>query len=337
MERSLLVGNGLNRCLEGGIAWGSLLEEIAKKYKVNYNNEILMPLEFERILNACMEKEAKENNNQEDLSSLYRTIKEQIADRMKKASLPEESIHKNIPYSSFNNILTTNYDLLLEKALEKALPHNKIINTIIGSNEKYIFHETAQIDEILFFHPHGIVNSPDSICLGYEHYMGVVEKLRNNYNGMISGKSKRDQGRIKKLEEGKIREKRICRILREIDAPLNEWGEKLYTSDVYIVGLGLTECESDLWWLLTHRASLYYSNYHSIRDVLKNKIIFYDVINDIKADDSEEEEYRSRQEQSQRNRHDLLRHTHVEVVTYSLNKYEGNYKSIYEEVFKQIT
>ena len=51
MKHTLLVGNGLNRCLESSISWGSLLKDIADEYGVTYNGEIPMPLEFESIVN----------------------------------------------------------------------------------------------------------------------------------------------------------------------------------------------------------------------------------------------------------------------------------------------
>lgn len=325
MENTLLIGNGLNQCLKDGIRWGKLLESIAKAHKVDYNPEILMPLEFERIVNACLQKEDSVINT--DISSFYSLIKKEIANMMIDQSLPENAIHRTVPFDKVDNIITTNYDLLLESSITSG----KRVANPIANTEKYIFRNTSTIGKIQFFHPHGIVKVPDSICLGYEHYMGVVQKLRDSYNASTSRNGKTN----KKNSMTILKEKKICRILKKIDSPKNEWGEKLYTSNVGIIGLGLTECESDLWWILTHRASLYYSNYHNIRDYLNNSIMYFDIVDDIKKNNTIEEEQRRRAEQIQNNRHDLLRHMHVDVKTFLLSEFDNNYENIYRKILSE--
>ena len=53
------------------------------------------------------------------------------------------------------------------------------------------------------------------------------------------------------------------------------WLNLFFTHDIYIVGLTLDPCEIDIWWLLTYRAYLYYSNDSGLRKIMKNKIVLF--------------------------------------------------------------
>lgn len=60
MEKTLLIGNGLNRTLRFSISWSELLRDIADEHGVEYISDLPMPLEFERIVNAML----SQRNNQ---------------------------------------------------------------------------------------------------------------------------------------------------------------------------------------------------------------------------------------------------------------------------------
>ena len=234
MENTLLVGNGLNRTISD-IAWGNLLESIASVFDVEYNPKISMPLEFERIVNARMKK----NFDSPTVNSTISSAKKMVADEIKKFTLPHEAIHRNLPKLNMNNVITTNYDYMLEYAFDDGYKYD---NTLL---KKYLFENTCTINGTDFYHIHGVCHNTNSMCLGYEHYMGLVEHLRADLN------TKKDN---------KLTEMAIKRILYGEDSPKNTWGEKFYTSNIAIVGLELSDAEADLWWLITHRAFLYYSD-----------------------------------------------------------------------------
>ena len=56
-----------------------------------------------------------------------------------------------------------------------------------------------------------------------------------------------------------------------------EYVARFFDHNVYIIGLGLNDQEVDLWWILCYRAYLYYSNIYNAKDLIKNRIIYYDV------------------------------------------------------------
>ena len=55
-KRSILIGNGLNRCYDDEISWSNLLDDMANKYDVDYDYRNPLPIEFERIINQILIK-----------------------------------------------------------------------------------------------------------------------------------------------------------------------------------------------------------------------------------------------------------------------------------------
>lgn len=106
------------------------------------------------------------------------------------------------------------------------------------------------------------------------------------------------------------------------------WAERFYNTNVVIVGLGLYQNEFDLWWLLTHRASLYYSDYNFIRSnkLLSNTITYFDIIDDINVSSKDDEKKR---------RNIMLNSMNVVVNEIKLSK-TGTYSDAYRMIFEQI-
>lgn len=309
MEKTLLIGNGLNRTLQFSISWSELLCDIAKEHNVEYIPDLPMPLEFERIINTILKKSDVPN------SQIYSDVKARIARKVKDVKLPDDAIHRELATVKSNAIITTNYDYLLEYA------YNRSFNYKGKTNLKYLWEATSVQQGIKFYHMHGMADNPASICLGYEHYMGIVENLRSMLNAKVQ--NRQDEMKNK-------------RILKGEDAPTDYWGERFYTTDVDIIGLGLTTVESDIWWLLTHRASIYYTNYCDIRKYMKNQITYYDVIDDLERNKPEDERARQQKMAEKRKIHQLLKGAHVRVVTFDLSKCDGEYENAYRQIMQSI-
>lgn len=298
MEKTLFIGNGLNRTLENSIAWDNLLEKVAEKYNIHYSPMMTFPLDFESIINQIFEKYNYDSNK------LYLDVKKDIAKMLSNVKLPENSIHKKIKSLKINNIMTTNYDYLLEYVYDKDFQYKGSLS------EKYRFDRIAQNSGVDFYHVHGFIDNPKTICLGYEHYVGISQKLRQEIN------------------KGPKNQKSIVEIIKKHLKPNNTWGEKFFTSDMAIVGLCLDQCETDLWWLITYRAMLYYSNLYSDDNFMKNNIVYYDVVNDC------HELFDKKSPQNKK--HILLESEHVIVKTISLSYCKGSYKRAYEIILNDI-
>lgn len=297
METTLLIGNGLNRCLEGGIPWGDLLDRIADNFGVPVNKDIPMPLEFERLINTYLSK------NPQKAENIYLSVKEMVAKCVSDASLPEHAIHHEILKLNIHAIITTNYDLLLESVYSADFVPS-IHDGVAGTRTKYLLRDVGNVNvgekSVYFYHAHGCRTHPSTICLGYEHYMGMVQTIRGK-KGAIQA------------------------TLNDSSKAQNTWIERLYTNNVAIIGLALYECETDLWWLLTHRASLYYSDPSGIHSNIKNRIVYYDVADDRMNDMEKKKEIEKKQA--------LLNGLHIEVKTLYLSQTKSG---TYEEAYRQI-
>ena len=307
MKNSLFIGNGLNRCLKNSISWGDLMEYVSKELEVSYHSEIAMPLEFERMVNEYLEK-ANQGGTE-----IYSDIKDIICRRTNDVRLPENALHYEISKLKMDSVITTNYDYLLEYV------YNNDYEYISGlGRNKYLFESTSKQKGVEFYHAHGLSGAKNTLCLGYEHYMGVVQHLRESLNSKTDGEMK------------------IKRIICGDEKPKYTWGEKFYTDNIYFVGFQLDECESDIWWLLTHRAYLYYSNIYEMRWKLKNKIIFYDILDMRPSGNEQKEKSRKLNVQRKLNRYELLRKLNVIVREYELKNEDDTYQETYLKIFDDI-
>lgn len=312
LQTTLLIGNGLNQCLKGGVPWGNLLERIGNKLKVEVNENIPLPLEFERLINVHLEE------NPSDAKEIYTRVKKMIAEIVAEVSLPQTAIHNKLRELSLDGIITTNYDLLLEHVYSSSFFQS--IHSGGAGNPKYLLGSVGTVEGVDFYHAHGCISKPTTLCLGYEHYMGSVEKIRSE---MKKGANKKGKGHILAVLEGS-------------EESNNTWIERFYTSNLGILGLGLYECEADLWWLLTHRASLYYSDPSGAHSYIRNTISYYDVIDDLPKASVEAEIANIKKKEAEK-KHALLKGMNVNVKKFFLsNTQSGTYQEAYEKIFNHI-
>lgn len=257
MEKTLLIGNGLNLAM-GGITWSDLLSSICppdlRIQTADERDQVPQPIQFEMIgvkENSCPYRRGIDS---------YSSLKKKIRERLEEQPYRFGWLHESVYRTNADNIITTNYDYALEEASKEWNPSDA---RQWSSNQKYLFTATGRTADIDFFHCHGVSNIASSICVGYEHYMGYVHHMRsllvNHGNDNIDS----DKPRIAYILDGKVEE------------PKKKWPLLFFESDVAIIGLGLTFSEIDLWWLLTLRAAFFTGNPES--KIRMNNIVYYDV------------------------------------------------------------
>lgn len=246
MDAAVLIGNGLNKCYSTDISWNDLLCDIANEHNVVFNKGNPFPLEFESITNQILKKDKSPSKQ------IYMDIKRKISETLINRVPVEQSIHESFVLGlPANHFLTTNYDYMLERVVQ---PYGVIKHSSPIAETKYSLYRSITIGDKTFHHIHGEAKSPSTICLGYEHYAGYLAKMREYLKANPS---------IYERVKGNL-------------VPLDpSWLNLFFTHDIYIVGLELDTCEIDLWWLLTYRAYLYYSNDSGLRKMLRNKVVIY--------------------------------------------------------------
>jgi hypothetical protein len=300
----LFIGNGLNRCYYHDLAWNNLLKEIASEYNISMNTQNSFPMEFECIINQILEKEKVPSDK------IYSDVKSKIVSHIRSVKELRNPLHERFMEIPVHAVITSNYDYLLERAYNgfPCIDECSTNRQKGHAENKYSLNRYTTIKDRRFYHMHGELSKPDTLCLGSEHYAGYLARIRESI--------KRSD------EENKINKDHILEIMRS-ETERNTWVDLLFNKDIHIVGLGLSQCEIDLWWVITYRAFLYYTNKFDARNNLKNKITYYDIVSDKDKPSLEKEILK----------HNLTKQ-HVVYTPFTLKG--DNYEKSYQEICNAI-
>ncbi|HEU4555253.1 MAG TPA: hypothetical protein VFS25_20560 [Chitinophaga sp.] len=222
---TLLVGNDINN-ISRGQSWKDLLQEIVTFCGtdcVQLDEKKPFPLLYEEIfLTAIQQSHIHE-----------RDLKAFIAEKMN-AITPNE-LHARIRGLEPAHVLTTNY----EYTLEGGTPAQA---TSLVKERTFSIFRKYTLDNTEFWHIHGDCLNPMSINLGFEHYGGQLQQMRNY---VVSGTT---------YSSPQAPRLPLLRRLRQGPVKIHSWLDLFFTRDVHILGLSLDFVETDLWWLLTYRA-----------------------------------------------------------------------------------
>lgn len=226
---SLLIGNGLNQLKgQGGHSWQSVLEELSKlagkPELANDANVKPFAILYEAIVAAQVLNGDK---------SAERVVKDNVAHWV--TEIPRNDYHERVEGLGCRHILTTNYDYNLG-------PDAKSAN--LKPETKYsVFRRRVQ-GSSSFWMMHGEAQKPDTIMLGYEHYAGAVQKLRNYLYSGKNGPLPYSSPFMKGEEDF------------DSHGDTYSWVDIFLRDDIHILGLGLDYTEIELWWLIAFKARL---------------------------------------------------------------------------------
>ena len=252
MPRTLLIGNGLNRTLDGSVSWAHLMEDLAGSRWTKEFGSMPAPIQYEII---AAERNRGIGRRGDDT---YLKTKRAIANQVSKIQIGPDCIHNHLRQLNVENIITTNYDTCLEQAFS---PDTFVQRRVIQT--KYLLESTDEVDGVRFFHAHGLASKPQSICIGYEHYCGYIQHMRAKL--LDSANTEEDStSKLERLACGHI-------------GAGSTWPELFFTTDVDIIGFGLDFSEIDIWWLLSLRAAFFSgSDVVSARE--GNRIRFFELV-----------------------------------------------------------
>ncbi|RFS23305.1 hypothetical protein DVR12_09805 [Chitinophaga silvatica] len=240
----LLVGNDINN-LSCGLSWKDLLQDILNFChagdQIVIDNNKPFPLLYEEIfLTASKQRKIREK----DLKSFI---------AVKTAEIKGNPIHQSIRSLNPAHIITTNYEFTLEGG-------TPIENTSIITEKFYSIFRRYQVGPTTYWHIHGDCLNPMSINLGFEHYGGQLQLMRNY---VVSGTfySSKD-----------VPKASLLRRIHTHQVFYHSWIDLFFTKDIHIFGLSLDFVETDLWWLLTYRAR---QKFHHKNIPIPNRIYYY--------------------------------------------------------------
>lgn len=247
-EKVLLIGNGINN-ISQNYTWGDLIDNL-----IDYigaagqiqTSDKPFPLLYEEIF-----VEAVKNRGFTEIK-----IKDFIGKEVRK--LESNVLHEAFLDLGIKNILTTNYDFTFENNL--TLNSTELKNNGIVKESLYSIFRHYQVSNRNIWHIHGDANYSNSITLGYEHYSGYLQQMRN-YVVTGTGTSYKNvklESLTKRFRNDKL-----------VDS--QSWLDFFFTKDIYIIGLKLDFIEIHLWWLLTFRQRAKLTKKMN----LNNKIVYF--------------------------------------------------------------
>ncbi|MFP5039617.1 hypothetical protein [Parasediminibacterium sp. JCM 36343] len=288
-DYSILVGNDVNN-INNTQSWEELLKTIIKHLDINNlidtNNLRSKPFPF--LYEEIYLKSLKKNNASEI------ELKEFIAQQTKEIN--HNAIHERIMSLEINDIMTTNYEYALQRS--KGFEYDKLENFGFKKEKKYNIYRHNVVNKSRIWHIHGECNTAESITLGYEHYCGQLQRMRQY---VVSGKDLDNE----KIGGGKARKNKLG-----IDE--YSWLNLFFTKDIHIVGLSLDTVEIDLWWLLTYRARQVLQQ-NGEQETINNSIKYY---------------YPSSYEVKSKEKLELLKANQVETISVTAKSKEEYYNKI---------
>ena len=243
-EKTLVLGNGLNRTLEKSVSWSELMKRLGST--AAEDDGIPYPIDFEQIAANQGGMVSKRS------SDAYKQLREKmsnIVDDIDTAVVGE--IHQAFRNLGMCNVITTNYDSLFESMFDC----DQLVKNPGGS--KNILTPISESGGVKFYHAHGLGKWKNTLCLSHEHYISLITKIRNEFFTDSNDENKEN----------------LTAIIKGEADPTRTWPELLFTTDVAIVGLELDYSEIDFWWLLAQRAAIF-APCHNLTP-FENSIVYY--------------------------------------------------------------
>jgi hypothetical protein len=228
---SLLLGNGINR-LSKQLDWLAVLQKLADSvpgaHAIRHSERKPLSLFFEEL---CSVRSVSITSRQAE-----REIKKNISGLLI-AAQPDQLLPEFTKL--FSVILTTNYDHAVESSISGPLYQSA---NVMPESRYSLFRRTVA-EKKTIWHIHGDIYHAESILLGYDHYAGYLQKIRNYQVGGLT------QEQIKHLVRN------MPAVSRDNPSSHNlfSWVDHFLRDHLHIVGLGLDFTEIDLWWLLVYK------------------------------------------------------------------------------------
>ncbi|WP_417571127.1 hypothetical protein [Parolsenella catena] len=242
-DKTLFLGNGLNRTLPNGISWQELMERLGSSEPEGAN--VPFPIEFEQI---AAQRGCQIGRRGEDP---YKDLRNEIADNLPNPQNISSEVHSAFSLLPFTHVVTTNYDQIFEGQIRGVVQSDKNFGSA-----RNILEPVSHTTDADFYHAHGTTRLKRTLCLGHEHYISLIGKIRRVF-----------------YPNGEDNSEVLIDLITGKNKSLGIWPEYMFTNDVAIAGFGLDYCETDIWWLLALRAAIF-SPQSSIQSY-GNKVVFY--------------------------------------------------------------
>lgn len=241
MGKVLLIGNGINRCVNEEISSDNIIKVIFNLYTNIDKDKVRFPTSFP------LQFEMLSLLNKKDDDKLYSFIK----DKLDKFLKTKKTTNNHPVYSELKKlikgkikIITTNYDFSIEQHLFDAKISDLKQKNKQKRNKGFLY----EGEDWEVFHIHGDLKHYNNICLGEINYNKYLRSYMSNVSSNALSNPYNNASKI------------TNKIYPQL--------KSFFEDDICIIGFALNENEKIIWTLLLLRAQLIKSG------VCKNKIYF---------------------------------------------------------------
>ena len=261
----------------------------------------------------------------------FKSMKEDVAGKV--VNIEENELHRRVREFGYSEILTTNYDYMLEGREFAGKGGGDTTNLfrarqVAGERGKWL----------RVWHLHGEACAPESIVLGLEHYIRCVDQIGDYMSGMPPQRSKvqKQKWSTKRARSPRV-QKATVRNRTWVNPNRQAWLDVFMESEVHVVGLTLGPEELTLWRALMLRRYWCQDNAKRRRcRLLELKkpppIHYYAIKPELMSDFAEQTTADAH--------HRLLKQLGVDVVEIACTKFadttEPDYKAFYSEALERI-
>ncbi|MEO5682778.1 MAG: hypothetical protein ABIQ88_09050 [Chitinophagaceae bacterium] len=256
-ETVLFVGNGINS-IDSNNSWESLLRLLHRDYydeAVSFDElkQKPFPLVYEQIVLWQLKK----HRNYRIENILKKII---AAEAGKIATNP---VHAAIAAAKGAHIITANYEFNLMTDAGARVKNEGCVKELVYSVFRHF-----KAGGKTYWHLHGDAKHTNSINLGYEHYCGQLQRMREYTTGAYSRGSKTLANKFKLplVNRSYLNSRHFY-----------SWIDLFFTDNIIIkiLGFRLEMEELDIWWLLTYRAKIMYGAKRGLHIPVNNKIQYF--------------------------------------------------------------
>lgn len=275
MKPCLVIGSGFHNWVLGDSNsplsnWSLLIDKVAQNLALSIPSQSLPPvLRWERLLeiaNADGYKHPSKSNfwvnkNTKIQSNIEKDAKKQIALIFEniKPFYPTKSTRASFPLTGiFGAVISLNFDTLWIRDASSLNSLKKTERDSQHSEQEYsrlTNHLTLKSSSISIWFPNGCVLKPNTIRMGLNDFGEQPQSLKLAFAAIKAFEREKYKNSWDDYEsvlnyEFSLQEERSDKA----DPRLKNWVAHFLYRPVYFAGVGLSQSEIGLWWLLSQRA-----------------------------------------------------------------------------------
>ena len=193
----IFVGNGINQNEGLVYSWEDLLDKVVEyleSEKIKKGEQKAVPgvklqrpkveglsmtMGFELLEFFSIDNDIADNGYMLK-KNIAKMIRKKIFERTKEKDFSwNNTIHSRLMRLPVKTFFTPNYDYTLEQSVRPDFVRKPSTRELEYSRMRF---QTVNVDgqNKTVYHIHGEIEAPNSICLGFEHYSGTLEKMRSD-------------------------------------------------------------------------------------------------------------------------------------------------------------